>query len=115
MMRERIWNKYANKCAYCGKKIELKDMQIDHIHPKYLGGEDKEENYNPSCRRCNKWKATYSIEEFRREITLQIERVYRKSAGLRLMADYKLITVNNQVPVFWFEECAEFERLLNKL
>ena len=32
-LRIRIYNKYDGRCAYCGKKIEYKDMQVDHIVP----------------------------------------------------------------------------------
>ena len=42
--REQIYKKYNGRCAYCGEKIEYKDMQVDHIKPKYLGGKDVTEN-----------------------------------------------------------------------
>ena len=35
--RIRVWNKYRQRCAYCGKLLEYKDMQVDHIIPR-LGG-----------------------------------------------------------------------------
>ena len=31
--REVIYDKYNGHCAYCGKKIEYKDMQVDHVIP----------------------------------------------------------------------------------
>ena len=34
--REIVYNKYNGHCAYCGCEIEMKDMQVDHIVPKYL-------------------------------------------------------------------------------
>ena len=102
-MRSRIWNKYNQKCAYCGKNIALKDMQIDHINPKALGGKDKEENYNPACRRCNKWKATYSLEQFKEEIQKQVERLRRDVAGFRLAEDFSMIKDCTHKPQFYFE------------
>ncbi len=34
--RFQVYNKYGGRCAYCGKKIEYKDMQVDHIDPQRL-------------------------------------------------------------------------------
>lgn len=31
--RLEVYNKFGGRCAYCGHKIEYKDMQIDHIKP----------------------------------------------------------------------------------
>ena len=33
-MRETVWQKYGGRCAYCGRKIKLCDMQVDHFIPK---------------------------------------------------------------------------------
>lgn len=32
--RLKVYNKYGGRCAYCGREIEYKDMQVDHIVPK---------------------------------------------------------------------------------
>jgi len=34
--RIKVYEKYNGHCAYCGKKIEYKDMQVDHIDPQRL-------------------------------------------------------------------------------
>ena len=34
-IRERVWKKYDCHCAYCGKIIQYRDMQVDHIKPLY--------------------------------------------------------------------------------
>ena len=34
-IRERVWNKYGKKCAYCGKELDYSKMQVDHIKPLY--------------------------------------------------------------------------------
>ena len=31
--REQVHLKYHGRCAYCGKKIAYKDMQVDHLIP----------------------------------------------------------------------------------
>ncbi len=114
--RIRVWNKYLKRCAYCANKIEYEDMQVDHIIPlrrndsdEELGrygivrGEDIESNMNPSCRRCNKWKGTFTIEQFRKEIILQLDRLMIRNAGYRMAMDYGLIKINRTSFSFWFE------------
>ena len=102
-MRDKILTKFNERCAYCGCQITLKSMQIDHIKPKHLGGSNDEDNLNPACRRCNKWKATYSIEEFREEIQKQPERLKRDSAGYRLALDFHILREVAPSPSFYFE------------
>lgn len=40
-IRELVYNKYGGHCAYCGKKIDIKDMQIDHFIPILRGWSDE--------------------------------------------------------------------------
>lgn len=30
-IREQVYKKYNGHCAYCGCKLEYKDMQVDHV------------------------------------------------------------------------------------
>ena len=115
--REIIFGKYGGKCAYCGCELQ-KGWHIDHIEPKFHNwsdddvkihlkkprGNDDIENYNPACPRCNRWKATYTIEQFRKEISLQTERLKRDSASYRMALDYGLITENLESTKFYFEK-----------
>lgn len=32
--RLEIYDKYNGHCGYCGRSIEYKDMQVDHMIPK---------------------------------------------------------------------------------
>lgn len=29
--REAVYQKYGGRCAYCGRPIAYKDMQVDHL------------------------------------------------------------------------------------
>lgn len=48
------------KCQYCFTKFPLRDLTIDHIHPKSKGGEDVHANRVLACRPCNSRKSAIS-------------------------------------------------------
>jgi len=56
------------QCSYCGKSDELKNLELDHIFPKSLGGEDHISNLTLACRKCNTRKRNKTIEVFLLEI-----------------------------------------------
>lgn len=101
--RKLVYDKYQGHCAYCGKPVEYKDMQVDHLHPIYLGGEDKLENYMPSCRACNFRKATMSVDKFREELKLQCKRMLNTFQGKQSLT-YGLIEKKDIDVVFYFEK-----------
>ena len=100
--REQIYNKYNGRCAYCGQNIEYKEMQVDHIKAKYLGGEDKIENYVPACKPCNFYKTTLDIDSFRNRIETIIARLNRLFI-FRLAIKYGLIEIKDKKIQFLME------------
>lgn len=56
---ERIRQQAKNLCGYCLNPQELipYKLEIEHLHPKGLGGETVEENLWLACRECNAHKA----------------------------------------------------------
>jgi len=44
------------KCVKCGRSFREKDMDIDHILPKSLGGDNSRENLQCICKHCNRSK-----------------------------------------------------------
>ena len=115
-IRQEVFKKYNGKCAYCGCELQ-KGWHVDHIKPawhnwdgediklrlKIEKGKDELDNYNPSCPRCNKWKSTFSIDQFRDEISMQIERLKRDSSSFRMALDYGLIKETETKVKFYFE------------
>ncbi|MCP4181439.1 MAG: HNH endonuclease [bacterium] len=112
-LRLKVWNKYGKKCAYCGCELEYKEMQVDHIRPQlhYEFGVKKDSpkydkddfrNLNPSCRGCNFYKSTYTVDEFRTNMTTIIERI-KKPFIVRLAIKYGIITFKPFNGVFYFE------------
>jgi 5-methylcytosine-specific restriction endonuclease McrA len=107
--RLKVYNKYNGHCAYCGKPIEYKDMQVDHINSKYKSRYNNEdvvesfENYNPSCRMCNFRKGALSIDEFRNEIKEQAQREMQRFQS-RMSEAYGLIEYHPEREIkFYFE------------
>ena len=102
--RQKVYEKYNGHCAYCGKAISIKDMQVDHILPQRNGGTDDIDNLNPSCRLCNHYKRAYSIESFR-DFALSglIDRLM-KIYIFRVALSYGMITINNWDKKFYFEK-----------
>jgi len=58
--RTMIYKRDGNKCQYCGA---TKDLTIDHIHPRSLGGEDTWENLVTACSNCNSRKGGKLLTE----------------------------------------------------
>ena len=112
--REIIHKKYNGHCAYCGKKITYKQMQVDHIRAKSIfnyGIKNEIPNYdvddirnlNPSCRRCNYHKHKLTIEEFRKIIAYKIK-ICNDHYFYKIARDYKLIKETNNTVLFHFEK-----------
>lgn len=115
--RIKIYYKFGGHCAYCGKPIDYKDMQVDHLVPKHRGyddatlehygikrGTDEMDNLMPSCRACNFRKGTMTIEQFRNEIRRQCEGIIKRSFQVRQSMDYGLLEYHDIPIVFYFEK-----------
>lgn len=109
-IREKVYQKYGGHCAYCGAEIEYNDMQIDHLHSVRNYGENNDfENLMPSCRQCNHYKSTLSLDRFRREVGKiggRLNSVYI----YRLAKAYGLVFENPKEIKFYFEENNHDER-----
>ena len=113
-LRQKVWFKYDKHCAYCGKEIEYKDMQVDHMTPKYFFDaykyhkiELKElnslKNLMPSCRRCNHYKREEDLEGFRILMKTLHERISNKYIS-KVAIDYGIIKIKPFDGIFYFEE-----------
>lgn len=100
--RELVYKKYDGRCAYCGRHIKYKDMQVDHFIPQARGGTDDIENLMPACRMCNHYKRANSLESFRKmieSIPRKLKTNYIYKVGLAYMN-----IIENEKPIeFYFE------------
>jgi hypothetical protein len=112
--RNIIYTKQNDLCNICLNKLGVERI-LDHIQPLFLGGADKEYNYQAICGSCNKWK-TYEFDHFLEKylklknydtdknltnfiLSIQKRRyfdLYQKDK-----TEYKLITKNNFDNIFY--------------
>jgi 5-methylcytosine-specific restriction endonuclease McrA len=110
--RQAIFDKSGGKCWYCGCDL-TKGWHADHLEPvfRYNGSmqypeKDNEINLVPACRPCNLFKATYSLEGFRREIEEQASRAMKQSVNYRTALRFNQIVETKKPVIFWFERRA---------
>ncbi len=128
--RQKIFEKYGGRCAYCGCQLGRR-WQVDEVEPVLRGfkyrrdvngriltsaaGNDLKDvyltypermhidNQNPACPRCNGWKSTMDLETFRKEISEQVARARRYNCNFRMAEDYGLIKETGIEVKFYFE------------
>lgn len=118
--REKVFNKFDGKCAYCGEELQ-KGWHVDHLIPiirkrKYVkdkwvddGCENPEldcfENWMPSCASCNINKHSGSLEEFRNLITGFLKHLNEVSTQYKIAKRYGLVSETKIKEVkFYFEK-----------
>lgn len=118
-VREAVYDKYSGHCAYCGKSIEYKEMQVDHLIPvqrekfKKYSEEEIEcfENYMPTCRRCNHYKRAHSLETFRQMIEEIPSKLYRDNYIYKVGLDYGLLNTHKHKIIFFFEQIEQARKV----
>lgn len=106
--RNKIYKKYNGHCSYCGRKITIKQMQVDHYWPQYLKhlepslDNNRIENLMPSCAKCNNHKHGMMPETWRNELSLQVERL-RKNTQFDRALRFDQIKIEEKAIVFYFE------------
>jgi len=61
LTRIEVFNRDGHACQYCGK--ESRTLTLDHVIPRYRGGEHRWENVVSCCVRCNRHKAGRTPDE----------------------------------------------------
>lgn len=114
-LRQRVYEKFGGRCAYCGCDCEYHSFHIDHITPKRRykhnykdhlpKGSDEESNLFPSCSSCNCVKSDMCIESFRDQIRsrLHVLNNSKSFTEYRLVKRYGLVFELDNPVVFYFE------------
>jgi 5-methylcytosine-specific restriction endonuclease McrA len=64
-IRFQIFARDNFTCQYCGRKAPNVILQIDHVHPKSKGGQNKLENFKTACVECNLGKTDILLSNFK--------------------------------------------------
>jgi diadenosine tetraphosphate (Ap4A) HIT family hydrolase/5-methylcytosine-specific restriction endonuclease McrA len=64
--RFEVLKKAKFHCALCGISADIKNLEVDHIIPKSLGGSDEISNYQALCYTCNAQKGNRDKTDFRK-------------------------------------------------
>ncbi|WP_423819213.1 HIT domain-containing protein [Salinimicrobium sp. TIG7-5_MAKvit] len=64
-IRYEVLKRALGRCELCGISKEEKALEVDHIIPKNLGGEDSINNYQALCYTCNANKRDTDNTDFR--------------------------------------------------
>lgn len=102
--RAVILSQTDSRCGYCGVLIDLSEMQIDHKTPMYWGGTEEASNLIASCRSCNNYKSTHTVEQFRKLIASTIDKLRRNSTQYRIASRFGVIAETDREVEFYFEQ-----------
>jgi hypothetical protein len=58
----------------------------------------------PACAPCNLFKSVFSIEQFRHEIQMQVDRARKTSVNFRTAERFGLVKVEARPVVVYFEQ-----------
>ncbi|EAB4061419.1 HNH endonuclease [Salmonella enterica] len=129
--RAELRMKFGGRCAYCGCELPEKGWHADHVEAVLRKSEqcmkaaakgilelkatgefyrpeaERLENLFPACAPCNLLKASYSLEMFREQVSLQVERGRKSSMNFRTAERFGLIEAVEKPVVFWFEQYQE--------
>ena len=106
--RNYVHQKYNGHCAYCGRVITLKEMQVDHFVPKYKSMSMgtvvyHPDNLMPSCRSCNHYKRASPIEYFR-ELLMTIHTRIAKIYIVKVAINFGIIQFKSFDGEFYYEK-----------
>lgn len=119
-LREQVYAKYNGHCAYCGCKLDYKDMQADHANSLWskaypdgqrkvtddpsITQDDSIENLMPACRQCNFYKEACNIEQFRTILKESFEKNSLNTWQIRFGIKYGMIEKHPWDGKFYFEK-----------
>jgi len=126
--REKFYNETKGRCWYCWRKIEYKEMQIDHIVPQRISWNSRystnnlmnnENNLLCSCRKCNHYKRAELLDNFRENIKTLHERL-KKQYIFEVWLNFWITQINNwswkfYFEIIWLEKFTKLGQVLEKI
>lgn len=106
-VRRELWERENRRCGYCGIKIGLCEVTVDHKIPLSRGGPDCRENMVCSCVGCNKLKADKTVEEFRKVVGALEQDLLNDSAKFRAALRFRILRENKKKRILFHFEVRE--------
>ncbi|WP_200806902.1 HIT domain-containing protein [Polynucleobacter kasalickyi] len=75
-IRYEVLKRASGRCELCGISNEFKNIEVDHITPKSLGGKDDISNYQALCYTCNAQKNNKDDTDFRKLNAMYEDRLH---------------------------------------
>jgi 5-methylcytosine-specific restriction enzyme A len=69
--RASLYRSQGQRCNYCGVRLDIKYMEVDHKVPPGKGGSNERRNLQVLCSPCNKRKGDATDAAFRRRYGLR--------------------------------------------
>jgi 5-methylcytosine-specific restriction endonuclease McrA len=89
--RRNIYEHYAYRCCYCGKKFSTENLNLDHVVPKSRGGATDWSNIVTSCIPCNLRKGSRLPDEARMKLLISPNKPrWKGRQSLVLRASFKV-------------------------
>lgn len=107
--RQAVYNLTGGRCAYCGQKLEYRDMQVDHVVPLYHGGADEPFNMFPTCRSCNHYKRSMELDRWREQLEAVPATLERDCYTYRQGVRFGLVIPAPHKVEFYFERISRPE------
>lgn len=90
-LRFEVFKRDSFTCQYCGARPPDTVLEVDHVHPRSLGGLDHLENLKTACWNCNRGKA---------HVPLLSARLYALEGGPAHGQKYE-IQLATEWPMLW--------------
>jgi hypothetical protein len=98
--RFRVFKRDGFKCQYCGNTPPDAVLEVDHVHPIALGGDDDEANLITACFSCNRGKSAEALDVAPESIAARAERM---AEAEEQFTAYRALVMSKRVRL---EECA---------
>ncbi|MCG6929982.1 MAG: HNH endonuclease [Desulfofustis sp.] len=71
LRKTRWWQQKtaSGECYYCGRRVGIKALTMDHLVPLARGGRSTRDNLVPCCKECNTKKKTLLPVEWEEHIS----------------------------------------------
>lgn len=62
--RREVFERSQGRCHYCSAELQIDSVEVEHMQPRALDGDDHPLNLVAACRRCNREKSDRTALEF---------------------------------------------------